>query len=261
MFWCSHDVSFLLSVFSSVCCFSQTLLNAALHTSDRVYQSTDVAHESNQFHLQTHLFQPSANHCPLWKPQSGLAPLEAYGQALRCDLSIMLSAEPLPSEEIPDIRVVRMRRLIGLCLALWGRNPQEVEAAVLNREQKKQQQQQQDQSLHNNMDSSEQHEQMENSDNHESEAQSASVSSPMSPSDALFFRTDENFELSSPSAIRLMARKQAVSEWIRYCFASVYSTSNTTLRVDAWEGANFCHEKCSHWRIWDRSSRHHPTII
>ncbi|KAF5399704.1 Nucleoporin autopeptidase [Paragonimus heterotremus] len=99
----------------------EDLLNVALRTS--ACQAQDQLTGSS-----TQTLSPPADHCPLWQPISGLVPLEVYGQLLQCDFPDCFT---VPQAEYGNARMCVLRRLISLCLALWGRHPQEMIAETL----------------------------------------------------------------------------------------------------------------------------------
>ncbi|KAF8570816.1 hypothetical protein P879_02398 [Paragonimus westermani] len=99
----------------------EDLLNVALRTS--ACQAQDQLAGSS---AQT--LSPPTDHCPLWQPNSGLVPLEVYGQMLQCDFPDCFT---VPQAEYRNARMCVLRRLISLCLALWGRHPQETIAEAL----------------------------------------------------------------------------------------------------------------------------------
>ncbi|KER30165.1 hypothetical protein T265_03325 [Opisthorchis viverrini] len=91
----------------------EDLLNTAMSTSE----CTTLSGSSEDPELQ-----PPVDHCPQWQPVSGLKPLETYASTLQCTFPQMFES----SEELKKPRTLVLCRLISLCMALWGRHPQEV---------------------------------------------------------------------------------------------------------------------------------------
>ncbi|KAA3679668.1 nuclear pore complex protein Nup98-Nup96 [Paragonimus westermani] len=115
------DILYLLFVDSIPRTTGHDLLNVALRTS--ACQAQDQLAGSSPQTLS-----PPTDHCPLWQPNSGLVPLEVYGQMLQCDFPDCFT---VPQAEYRNARMCVLRRLISLCLALWGRHPQETIAEAL----------------------------------------------------------------------------------------------------------------------------------
>ncbi|CAL8072922.1 unnamed protein product [Calicophoron daubneyi] len=161
----------------------ETLLNAALTTSVRRNFSPDS---------QKPNLSPPTDHCPFWEPDSGLAPLEAYVQALHCDFPEILQSA---KDETRTARVAAVSRLVSLCLALWGRHPleQTVRSATdVDGTSKK---------TESNVEQSAQKE-----DN---------ASSHSLPLDGMQENPCDEEQGPSLPALAFLCRKQAVSEWIR----------------------------------------------
>ncbi|CAH8631056.1 unnamed protein product [Dicrocoelium dendriticum] len=135
---------------------------------------------------------PPSDHCPLWQPTSGLGPLEAYSRVLRCEFPDAI--EPL-SQDSPNARMMLVRRLMGLCCALWGQHPQESTAATL----------------------------LKKDADFEANVPNGAQDCNDMNLDSFDLASDEKTEADSPAndlnlesdALRRLARKQAISEWIR----------------------------------------------
>ncbi|VDP43511.1 unnamed protein product [Schistosoma margrebowiei] len=97
------------------------MLNSALTTSMRVIQTG-----SNSL-------QPPCNHCPLWRPIIGLTALESYTRILNCDPlnNINVNFHESVENEKLSARLTGFKRIFSLCQALWGRHPQEAVAEAM----------------------------------------------------------------------------------------------------------------------------------
>ncbi|CAH8554649.1 unnamed protein product [Schistosoma haematobium] len=101
--------------------FDEDMLNSALTTSMRVIQTG-----SNSL-------QPPCNHCPLWRPIIGLTALESYTRILNCDPlnNINVNFHESVENEKLSARLTGFKRIFSLCQALWGRHPQEAVAEAM----------------------------------------------------------------------------------------------------------------------------------
>ncbi|CAH8546276.1 unnamed protein product [Schistosoma curassoni] len=101
--------------------FDEDMLNSALTTSMRVIQTG------------INSLQPPCNHCPLWRPIIGLTALESYTRILNCDPlnNINVNFHESVENEKLSARLTGFKRIFSLCQALWGRHPQEAVAEAM----------------------------------------------------------------------------------------------------------------------------------
>ncbi|TNN19434.1 Nuclear pore complex protein [Schistosoma japonicum] len=111
----------LFTLSSPIELFDEDLLNSALATSIRITQTSNS------------LLQPPCDHCPLWRPVIGLAPLESYTRILNCDplTNMGMNFHESMGNERCSARLAGFRRIFSLCQALWGRHPQEAVAEAM----------------------------------------------------------------------------------------------------------------------------------
>ncbi|CAH8850249.1 unnamed protein product [Trichobilharzia szidati] len=110
--------------------FDEDMLNSALTTSMRIVH-TSTSNSS---------LEPPRDQCPLWRPTIGLSALESYTRVLNCDPLTNLSTNFHESivendngddDEERSARLNGFRRIFSLCQALWGRHPQETVAEAI----------------------------------------------------------------------------------------------------------------------------------
>ncbi|CAH8495623.1 unnamed protein product [Schistosoma turkestanicum] len=103
--------------------FDEDMLNSALTTSIKVIQTND----------NNSLLKPPCDQCPLWRPIIGLVALESYTRILNCDPlnNITMNFHELDENEKSSVRLAGFRRIFSLCQALWGRHPQEAVAEAM----------------------------------------------------------------------------------------------------------------------------------